>query len=120
MGLCGSGLPGFSVDCRLAADEPGLPSQTCAVPHGSGQQAAFGPASLLRDPRYWRLLLANFLWMSIYLLWPAWTTLFLTSRYHLTTEMANRLYAWIPPLGATAGALAGGWLSMVLIARGMR
>jgi len=79
-----------------------------------------GPSSVLRDPRYWRLLLANFLWMSIYLLWPAWTTLFLTSRYHLTAEVANRLYAWIPPLGATAGALAGGWLSMVLIARGMR
>jgi MFS transporter, ACS family, hexuronate transporter len=79
-----------------------------------------GPASVLRDPRYWRLLLANFLWMSIYLLWPAWTTLFLTSRYHLTAEVANRLYAWIPPLGATAGALAGGWLSMVLVARGMR
>lgn len=79
-----------------------------------------GPASVLRDPRYWRLLLANFLWMSIYLLWPAWTTLFLTSRYHLTAEVANRFYAWIPPLGATAGALAGGWLSMLLIARGMR
>jgi len=79
-----------------------------------------GPASVLRDPRYWRLLLANFLWMSIYLLWPAWTTLFLTSRYHLTTEVANRLYAWIPPLGATAGALAGGWLSMFLIGHGMR
>jgi MFS transporter, ACS family, hexuronate transporter len=82
-------------------------------------QSGFGPASLLRDPRYWRLLLANFLWMSIYLLWPAWTTLFLTSRYHLTTEIANRFYAWIPPLGATAGALAGGWFSMFLIARGM-
>src|SRR5271165_5254791 len=79
-----------------------------------------GPASVLRDPRYWRLLLANFLWMSIYLLWPAWTTLFLTSRYQLTAEAANGLYAWIPPLGATAGALAGGWLSMFLIGRGMR
>ncbi len=79
-----------------------------------------GPASVLRDPRYWRLLTANFLWMSIYLLWPAWTTLFLTSRYHLTAEVANRFYAWIPPLGATAGALAGGWLSLVLIAKGMR
>ncbi len=79
-----------------------------------------GPASVLRDLRYWRLLLANFLWMSIYLLWPAWTTLFLTSRYHLTAESANRLYAWIPPLGATAGALAGGWLSLALIAGGMR
>jgi ACS family hexuronate transporter-like MFS transporter len=79
-----------------------------------------GPTGVLGDPRYWRLLLANFLWMSIYLLWPAWTTLFLTSRYHLTADVANQLYAWIPPLGATAGALAGGWLSMVLVARGMR
>jgi MFS transporter, ACS family, hexuronate transporter len=89
--------------------------------HAAQSTASGGdPASVLRDPRYWRLLLANFLWMSIYLLWPAWTTLFLTSRYHLTAEVANRLYAWIPPLGATAGALAGGWLSMVLIARGMQ
>jgi hypothetical protein len=73
---------------------------------------------LLRDPRYWRLLAANFLWMSIYTLWPNWTTLFLTSRFNLTAEVANRVYAWLPPLGATAGALAGGLLSLRWIAAG--
>jgi MFS transporter, ACS family, hexuronate transporter len=74
--------------------------------------------SLLRDSRYWRLLAANFLWMSIYTLWPNWTTLFLTSRFSLTTSVANSVYAWLPPLGATLGALAGGLLSMSWINRG--
>jgi MFS family permease len=73
---------------------------------------------LLRDSRYWRLLGANFLWMSIYTLWPNWTTLFLTSRFSLTTSVANSVYAWLPPLGATLGALAGGALSMSWISRG--
>lgn len=73
---------------------------------------------LLRDRRYWRLLGANFLWMSIYTLWPNWTTLFLTSRFNLTTEFANRVYAWLPPLGATIGGIVGGILSMRWIGRG--
>ena len=74
--------------------------------------------ALLRDARFWRLLAANFLWMSIYTLWPNWTTVLLTTQFPLSVEAANRVYAWIPPLGATAGALLGGLLSMHWISAG--
>ena len=74
--------------------------------------------TLLADARYWRLLAANFLWMSIYTLWPNWTTVLLTTQFPLNAETANRVYAWIPPLGSTLGALLGGALSMLWITRG--
>jgi len=74
--------------------------------------------ALLRDARFWRLLAANFLWMSIYTLWPNWTTVLLTTQFPLSVEAANRVYAWIPPLGATAGALLGGLISMHWVSTG--
>ena len=76
-------------------------------------------SELLADSRFWRLVIANFLAMAGYTLWTYWTTLYLVSSHHLTAEYVNRAFAWIPPLGGTAGALAGGYLSMRWIARGM-
>jgi ACS family hexuronate transporter-like MFS transporter len=92
-------------------------------PHDSHQPASSlarraGDLALLRDARFWRLLGANFLWMSIYTLWPNWTTVLLTTQFPLSAEAANRVYAWIPPLGATFGALLGGALSMRFISAG--
>lgn len=78
-----------------------------------------GSKSVLNDARFWRLVIANFLAMAGYTLWTYWTTLYLVNRFHLTAEHANRAFAWIPPLGGTAGALLGGYLSMRWIARGM-
>lgn len=75
-------------------------------------------AELLRDSRFWRLIAANFLTMAGYTLWTNWTTLYLVRTYSLSTEYANRAFAWIPPLGGTVGALIGGYLSMRSIAAG--
>lgn len=72
---------------------------------------------LLTDRRFQLLILANVLSMTVYSLWTNWTTLFLVQRYALTTVDALRLYSWIPPIFATAGGLAGGWLARVLIMR---
>jgi len=79
---------------------------------------AIKPGELIRDRRFWWLIAANFLTMAGYTLWTNWTTLYLVTTYHLSAEYANRAFAWIPPLGGTAGALLGGYLSMRLIASG--
>lgn len=73
-------------------------------------QASGGAASVLREPTLLVLALANMLWMVAYTLWSNWTTLYLTHSFGLSQAQANG-YAWFPPLAATLGGFAGGWLS---------
>ena len=72
----------------------------------------------LRDPRLWAYVAANGLGMIGYSLWTNWTTLYLVEIQHLTLIQAA-WYAWIPPLFATVGGFAGGWLSLRLVKHGM-
>jgi MFS transporter, ACS family, hexuronate transporter len=72
----------------------------------------------LHDRRLWAYVAANGLSMIGYSLWTNWTTLYLVEVHHLTLVQAA-WYAWIPPLFATVGGLAGGWLSLRLVKRGM-
>ncbi len=74
-------------------------------------------AHLLRDRRLWAFVLANALSMIGYSLWTNWTTLYLVDVHRLTLAQAA-WYAWIPPLAATLGGFAGGWLSLRFIRRG--
>ncbi len=60
----------------------------------------------------------NILCMSTYVLWSNFTTLLLTHNFHETTRSAAA-YAWFPPLAASLGGFAGGWLSLRLIRGGM-
>jgi hypothetical protein len=60
---------------------------------------------------------ANILWMGIYTLWSNWTTVFLVRNYGLTTGAAS-WYAWVPPIAATLGGFAGGWISRSRIQAG--
>jgi MFS transporter, ACS family, hexuronate transporter len=66
---------------------------------------------VIRDPRFWALLAANFLLMSVYSLWVNWTTVFLVRQHGLSQQDANYSFAWIPPVFATAGGFLGGWLT---------
>jgi ACS family hexuronate transporter-like MFS transporter len=77
-----------------------------------------GTAGMLRDRRLWAFAGANALSMVGYSLWTNWTTVYLMEAHGLTLVEAA-WYAWIPPLFAAAGGLAGGWLSLRLINRGM-
>lgn len=67
---------------------------------------------LLRDPRLWGLAVANVLMMTVYSLWMNWTTLYLVTAHALTQAEANQRLAWIPPVFASLGGLAGGALSL--------
>jgi ACS family hexuronate transporter-like MFS transporter len=73
---------------------------------------------ILRQRRIWAFVGANALSMVGYSLWTNWTTLYLVEVHHLTLVQAA-WYAWIPPVFGTAGGLAGGWLSLRLIERGL-
>jgi len=78
-----------------------------------------GGGKLLRDPRFWGLALANAFVMTLYALWSNWTTLYFVQERHMTQAQANRDFAWIPAVFATAGGFFGGVLSYRWIRAGM-
>jgi ACS family hexuronate transporter-like MFS transporter len=104
------GLLWIPVWNRTAA---GAPS---SVPDERVSRLATG--ELLRDRRLWSFVLANALSMLGYSLWTNWTTLYLVQVHRLTLVEAA-WYAWIPPLFATVGGVAGGWASLGLVRRGL-
>jgi len=75
-------------------------------------------AAMLRDRRLWAFVAANALSMIGYSLWTNWTTLFLVEAHGLTLVQAA-WYAWIPPVFAAVGGVAGGWLSLRFMQRGL-
>jgi len=75
--------------------------------------------ALLRDPRFWGLALANAFVMTLYALWSNWTTLYFVQERHMTQDQANRQFAWIPAVFATAGGFFGGVMSYRWIRAGM-
>jgi len=74
------------------------------------QGRAFTTAAVLRDRRFWLLMVANMAIMTIYSLWVNWTTVFLVSQHGLSQQTANQRLAWIPQIFGTLGGLFGGWL----------
>ncbi len=77
-------------------------------PH-TGQRASSG--DLLLDRRFWALVIANILYMTLYTLWTNWTTLYFVEAHGLSERQANRQFAWIPPIFATLGGFAGAALA---------
>ena len=74
--------------------------------------------TIWREPAMLVLGGVNVLCMTAYVLWSNFTTLLLTHNFNETTQSAAT-YAWFPPVTATLGGFAGGWLSLRLIRRGM-
>jgi MFS transporter, ACS family, aldohexuronate transporter len=78
-----------------------------------------GVAAILRDRRIWGLAAANALVMTLYTLWTNWTTVYFVEQHHLTEVQANQHFAWIPPVFATLGGFAGGWMAFRAIRAGV-
>jgi MFS transporter, ACS family, hexuronate transporter len=74
---------------------------------------------VLRDRRFWGLALANVFVMMLYSLWSNWTTLYFVQERHLSVDQANREFAWIPPVFATAGGFFGAMIVYRWIRGGM-
>jgi len=75
--------------------------------------------SLLRDPRFWGVVLTNVFIMMLFTLWTNWTTLYFVQDRHLAQDEANRLFAWIPPVFGGFGGFAGGWIMLFWIRSGL-
>jgi MFS transporter, ACS family, aldohexuronate transporter len=74
---------------------------------------------LLRDRRFWGLVLTTVFVMMLYTLWTNWTTVYFVQERHMSQDEANRRFAWIPPVFASLGGIAGGWIMYMWIRRGM-
>lgn len=68
-------------------------------------------SGVLHDHRFWGLVIANVLYMTMYTLWTNWTTLYFVEARGLTQVQANQQFAWIPPVLATVGGFFGGGLA---------
>ncbi|HTM14000.1 MAG TPA: MFS transporter [Bryobacteraceae bacterium] len=90
-----------------------FPAKPIERPAASG-----GVANILRDRRMWGLAAANALVMTLYTLWTNWTTVYFVEQHQLTEIQANQQFAWIPPVFATLGGFAGGWMAFRLIQGG--
>lgn len=83
------------------------------------KRSALPVREMLHDRRLWGLVLGTIFMMALYTLWTNWTTLYYVEQWHLTQQQANASYAWIPPIFATLGTFAGGWLAYRWIRGGM-
>ena len=89
------------------------------VPAGAPPKPETSPRSaMLVDRRLWTFVVANALSMVGYSLWAGWTPKYFMKVHHLTLSQAA-WYTWIPPLIALLGGVAGGWLSLRLVDRGV-
>jgi ACS family hexuronate transporter-like MFS transporter len=75
--------------------------------------------SMLRDPRFWGVVLTNVFIMMLFTLWTNWTTIYFVQERHLAQDDANRLFAWIPPVFGGLGGFAGGWIMLRWIRSGL-
>ncbi|MFS1522984.1 MFS transporter [Microbulbifer sp. 2304DJ12-6] len=76
-----------------------------------------GLVELLSHRQSWSVISARFFIEPIWWLFVAWLPLYLNDKFGFDVK-AIGASAWIPFVGAAAGALFGGWLSGRLISRG--
>lgn len=88
--------------------------------HEASTGTAPGPGvrELLAERGLWAIVAANLLSMTVYTLWSNWTTLFLVDAYGMRFEQTAG-WAALPPLAANLGGLAGGFVSLDWMKRGM-
>jgi ACS family hexuronate transporter-like MFS transporter len=77
------------------------------------------PAEVFRDLQLWAFVAASVLGMTVYTLWTNWTTVYLVEERGFSLARTAGV-AWLPPVFFNVGGLAGGWLSMRWIRRGVQ
>ncbi|MCS7314379.1 MAG: MFS transporter [Bryobacterales bacterium] len=91
-------------------------SRAPAAPASS--RPGLGARQLLGERALWTLVAANLLGMTVYTLWSNWTTLFLVDAQGMRFEQTAG-WAALPPLAANLGGLAGGFVSLAWMNRGL-
>jgi ACS family hexuronate transporter-like MFS transporter len=75
--------------------------------------------NLLRDQRFWGLVVTTVFIMMLFTLWTNWVTLYFVQERHMSQDQANRSFAWIPPVFGGLGGLCGGAIMYRWIRSGM-
>jgi MFS transporter, ACS family, hexuronate transporter len=83
--------------------------------HHEQSKHSFG---LLRDPKFWALIFANAISMTLYSLWTNWPPRYLVQVHHLIPRDTAR-YTWIVPICGYFGAMLGGAISWRLVRAGL-
>ena len=83
--------------------------------HKTADGHSFG---LLRDPKLWALIAANFFSMTIYSLWTNWPPRYLVKMHQLSPQDTAR-YTWVIPICGYVGAVLGGSMSWRFIRNGL-
>jgi ACS family hexuronate transporter-like MFS transporter len=87
-----------------------------ALPSGSGAEAGLPWLKLLRFRQTWGVVIAKFLSDAAWYFYLFWLPKYLYDARGFDIKAVGT-FAWIPPLAAGIGCLAGGWLSSRLIQR---
>lgn len=81
------------------------------------EQAAPGWFEMLRYRQSWSVILSRFFLDPVWWLFVNWLPIYLSEQFGFDIKQIG-LFAWVPYVGAAAGALFGGWLARVLISGG--
>ena len=89
---------------------------------GAGQaedkeQAAPGWLEMLRYRQSWSVIASRFFLDPIWWLFVTWLPIYLAEVFGFDIKQIA-LFAWLPYVGAAAGALFGGWLASAMIRKG--
>ena len=81
------------------------------------EQAAPGWFEMLRYRQSWSVVVSRFFLDPIWWLFVSWLPIYLAATFGFDIRQIG-FSAWVPYVGAVAGALFGGWLARFLLARG--
>ncbi len=81
------------------------------------EQAAPGWFEMLRYRQSWSVVVSRFFLDPVWWLFVSWLPIYLAATFDFDILQIG-LFAWVPYVGAVAGALFGGWLAGVLLEGG--
>ena len=96
-----------------------LSGQKVADADGAGEQeqAAPGWMEMLRYRQSWSVISSRFFLDPVWWLFVTWLPIYLAERFGFDIKQIA-IFAWVPYVGAAAGAIFGGWLAGALIRNG--
>lgn len=81
------------------------------------EQAAPGWLEMLRYRQSWSVISSRFFLDPVWWLFVSWLPIYLAERFGFDIKQIA-LFAWVPYVGAAAGAIFGGWLAGALLNKG--
>ena len=104
----------------LSAEERNhiLSGQKVETTEGEGDKEQIAPGwwEMLRYRQSWSVISSRFFLDPVWWLFVSWLPIYLADQFGFNIKQIA-IFAWVPFVGAAAGAIFGGWLARVLINR---